>query len=237
MEHLRFKNYSDLKKFITGLKVIGQGGEGIVYLLNNKWSLKIFRKPQKNIDSILPFLNLEVDGFAFPICLVYVKYKVVGIIAPYVRGKDIWKIPLANKKIDDVIYASKNLVLKIEKISNLGIYAWDVIMENIVYGFKKLTVIDTINFELAENPNLLAENIHEIMNSVTFSAIGLNELNISTFLILNNSRYKNYPGDIELLSHPEELFLGIKGELEEFIGQEIICFSDAKEPLKRKLVK
>lgn len=238
MEHLRFKTYEDFQKFIKRLKYIGKGYDGVVYLLDNKWILKEFTY-EINIEKIFPLLNLEIDGFAFPTCFVYVGDMVVGVIAPYVRGKDIYKKKLAEEKISKVIKICSDLISKIEMLSNLQIWARDVSCTNIIYDKVKLTVIDTLYFRfetaLEDGEDLFDINLLEIMSCVIDSTLDNHNLRIGTFLDLTNSRYKHYY-DCALLQNPRELFLGIKGELEEFIGQKIVHFSDAKEPLQRKLI-
>lgn len=237
MEHLRFKNYNELKNFVNGLKFIGEGGDGAVYLLDNKWSLKIFHHWRTSASDIVPFLNLEIDGFAFPKCLVYLDDEVVGVIAPFIKGKDIFRKKLAGEEISKIVTASSALLPGIGELSYLYILAKDAEEVNIIYGDNKLTVIDPLNFEFLSSKNIFAENLKIVMASVVNSALDERTLKINTFLKLINSRYKNYQTDWEQLSHPKELLLGIKGELEEFLQMRIVRFNDAEEPLQRKLIK
>lgn len=237
MEHLRFKNYNDLKNFITKLKYISEGGDGVVYLLDNKWSLKIFHHWRTSASDIIPFLNLEIEGFAFPVSLVYLGDEVVGVIAPFIKGKDISVKKLADEEISKIVTASSALLPRIGELSYLHILAKDTEEVNIIYGDNKLTVIDPLQFEFLRSRNIFVENLEIVMASVVNSALDERTLKINTFLKLINSRYKNYQIDWEQLSHPKELILGIKGELEEFLQMRIVRFSDAKEPLQRRLVK
>lgn len=237
MEHLRFKNYNDLTSFINSLPFIGEGGDGAVYLVDNKWSLKIFHHWRTSASDIIPFLNLEIDGFAFPVSIVYLREEVVGVIAPFIKGKDISAKKLAGEEISKVITASSALLPGIEELSYLHILARDAEEVNIIYGDNNLMVIDPLQFEFLSSKNIFAENLEIVMTSVVNSALDERTLKINTFLKLINSRYKNYQNDWELLSHPKELFLGIKSELEECLQLRIERFSDVEEPLIRKLIK
>jgi len=237
MEQLRFKNYNDLKKFIDSLDYIGEGVDGVVYLLDNKWSIKIFHGWRTSAEDILPFLNLKIEGFAFPVSIIYMGDSIVGIVTPFILGKDINKEKLATKKISDVITASNELIPSIGELSYAHIIACDTDECNIIYGNKKLTVIDTLQFEFNCSRPIFEKNIERIMVPVIDSSLDIKNSNINTFFERIHSRYIAYSYDTNLLQNPRELLLGVKGELEEFIEMPIETFSDAKGHLQRKLIK
>ena len=237
MEHLRFNNYNDLKNFINGLKYIGEGGDGTVYLLDNKWSLKILHNWRTGTSFIKPLLNLEIEGFAFPVALIFMQDEIVGVISPFVKGKDIFRKNLAGEEISKIITASSDLVPSIEELSYLQILAKDAWEINIIFDGNKFTVIDPMHFEFDSSSDVFSINLKEIIGAIADSALDTDYRNVNSFLRLTKSRFKNYRSDAYLLSHPKELLLGIKDELEEFLQMRIVRFSDAEEPLQRKLIK
>ena len=245
MEHLRFKTYEDLNRFLAKLNYIGSGTQGNCYLYKNKWTLKVFHS-YIDTERLLQFQDLNIESFSFVKYLIYVGDRIVGVIAPFVRGKNIEESPLYLEKINEVINASSILASDVEEISYLGIYAWDTFESNIIYNHGKLGVIDTLKFYIEKKCSVLPGNISEVLKPVINSSLGyhyidnawgIDRLRIRQFLEKTNSRYKGYNEDNDLLRNPEVLLLGIKEELEEFIDIPIITFGDAKEPLKRKLTK
>lgn len=275
MEHLRFKTYEDLNRFLTKLTCIGKGTQGTVYLFDNKWSLKIVN--YQLTKRCLAFKDVNIDGFSFATNFIYVGNKPVGVICPYIKGVDLKKYHLYLENIQNVIMASRKLLFDIKKLSNSNIRAVDVWEENIIYNDGNLGVIDTLEFFLNRYKDLLTWDAKEIMFtfkafklagyidkslmpklSITTSSKGLFAWNIEgimpivmasslddytskslirKFLTATDSRYQDYKSDIDLLQNPEELLLGIKRELEEFLQMRIARFSDVEEPLKRKLSK
>ena len=245
MENLRFQTQEDLDKFLSKLQFIGKGTEGKCYLWKDKWVLKVFYCQMED-EKLLQFSNIDVEGFSFIKYLIYVGDTIVGVVAPFVKGYNINDGCLSNECISDIILASSDLVLGVEEISYLSIMAWDVCTPNIIYYKGKLGVIDTRKFYYEkEGYNILPNNMSEVMKPVVNSALGyyyldyktqFDSLGIKHFLKSTNSEYRDYENDFCLLQNPQELLLGIKGELEEFLQMRIVRFSDAEEPLQRKLI-
>lgn len=243
MEHLRFKTYEDLNRFLTKLTCIGKGTQGKCYLYKNRWTLKIFHS-NINAREFLQFADVGIESFSFVKYYIYVGDRVVGVIAPFIKGQNIKEHELALEKITTVARASSTLESDVEQISYLSIQAWDVLAENVIYSNGKLGIIDTIKFYyVKKDNNVLPANINEVMLPIIDSSLGityastLDPLKIRCFLEETHSRYKDYYKDTFLLQSPRELLLGIKDELEEYLGHKIERFSDAEEPLKRKLIK
>lgn len=256
MENVIFNNEKEFTKFLKNARFLGAGEQGSCYLYKGKWTLKIFNdrylqylQDSKSINDLLLYQDVNIDGFSFVKCLVYVGNQLVGLLAPFILGKDIERSPLAYKPVSDVIIASSSLVPSIEELTDLNIEAWDVGTKNIIYHKCRLTVIDTVNFRnFTRKSSILKINFENTMTPIINSSLGLREplaitdplrdtILIKQFLEKTNSRYKDYDRDFSLLENPRELLLGIKGELEGYLEHKIERFSDARKPLKRKLIK
>jgi len=256
MTNIVFETFTALNEFLKQIPFLGKGNEGSCYLYRDDWTLKIFNENYLEYlansgKDILAYKNLHIRGFSFAKHLIFVKNELVGVLSPFIKGLNIEESPLVYKPIDDVVVASSALVIGINIITILGIEAFDTWTENIIYHHRTLGVIDTTNFcDFERKKNHLETNFIHVMKPVINSALGLaiiepksfyyilqDKIGIKAFLDKTNSRYKNYDEDIDLLQNPGVLLLGIKEELEEFIETPLTTFSDAKEPLQRKLVK
>lgn len=255
MENLVFSCIEDFETILKKDNFLGEGAQGTCYLYNEIWTLKIFKGrytkylQSKGIDSILRYQDVEIDNYSFVKCLVFLGDTIAGALSPYTKGKDLTKIPLSSLNINDVASMAKELALSTELLTMLNIRAYDVRRKNIIYGDQGLTVIDTLGFDDFSGQNYnknLRVNLEMVMSCVINSALGLIDPSIpmevdyeivAYFLRQIDSKYKDYATDVNLLMKPDELLLGIKSELEEFIETSISTFSDAKKPLQRKLIK
>ena len=75
--------------------------------------------------------------------------------------------------------------------------------------------------------------IHKLFLNIT-NYRGIEDNFIYRFLLNNDSIYKDYMKDIDLMINPDDTILGIKVELEEYIGYEINSFSECRKILVKR---
>ncbi|MDE5539016.1 MAG: hypothetical protein K2J20_00845 [Bacilli bacterium] len=242
MENLEFRTKKDLDKYLSRFPVIGNGTEGVCYLLDGKWVLKKFKTfRNRYLDGIyLQFKKVRIDKVSFARYSVYVDGFLGGVISPYIKGANILYFSLANEEIIKAAWAAQNLVLTIRDVSDNGIWLDDIWEKNLIYHNKRLGIIDTTKCRhCVDDKGLEKDNLIMTMQAVISSVFmdRSDDRCITKFMDESDSWYKDYDQDIYLLQNPKELLLGVKAELEEYLQMPIERFSDVAEPLKRILEK
>lgn len=252
MEDIIFNSERDINGFFGHLKSLGSGSEGIVYKKGN-YTYKRYNKLCRDLYSndisiyrLLRYRDIIIDNIYFIRGLMYCNDMVVGSISGYSGGKCCSKLPLSRYKLDKLVNALYILKNNIYELSKLGICIEDNFLGNILYLDGTFRFIDTgsyyyytdipgvkdydIDFVYRKN---MRKVIHKLFLNIT-DCKGIEDNFIYSFLIDNNSIYKDYMRDIDLMINPDDTILGIKRELEEYTGYEIDNFAKCRKLLLKR---
>lgn len=166
-------NFSDKKSLLLFLKSpfikkLLYGAQGQVYLdLRNRKVYKIFHQFLDDYDEeeyseyrkneILKFKNYINSTFIFPYDVIKVDNVIVGNIASYVPGKNLYLINPLSVMLDPFIEAVTKANEDIKEISKNRIKTYDVLY-NIMYIQSKISIIDTDDYSFSKEKIAKIEN-------------------------------------------------------------------------------
>lgn len=237
MENIYFsseREANNLIKAIQGNK-IGNG----CYLISDGYVLKTYddnyrQSHRCSKEEFLKFKNLDIDGVSFiKWCVFLDNNYVFGTITKYIPGVCGHNNYFREIPIDILIRALERLKLTIKCLSDLGILITDPFDENIIFDGEKFTLTDTGEWIYSEEDHdqLFRQNMISVMYEIYNNIFGFNRLGTVTvdeFLRIINSKYAKAGVENDfLLLDPSTLITGIKTELENHLGINLIRFSDA----------
>ena len=113
-------------------RVLGSGQNGTCYLTSDGQVFKRIYKPQIVEGNISSTVGLSNNTYVFPKKLVTIESTIIGYIMDYVDGIELRYL---NNEISlrDYINALKIAEYDIAAISSLGIYSFDVKVDNMFY--------------------------------------------------------------------------------------------------------
>ena len=177
---------------------------------------------------------------------MYCNDMVVGSISKYSGGLSCSKLYLHMCKLDNLINVLSTLKKNVYELSKLGICIEDNFLGNILYFDGTFRFIDTGSYyNYTDIPGVIdydidvvyrknmGKIIHKLFLNITDYRV-LEDQFIYKFLLENNSIYKEYMEDIDLMINPDDTILGIKRELEEYIGNEIDNFAECRKVLIKR---
>ena len=251
MQDIIFNNERDIDGFFGHLKSLGNGSEGIVYR-KGTYSYKKYNDLYRNLYSneisifkLSRYRDIIIDNIYFIRALIFYNDMTIGCIGDYSGGMCCNKIYLHMYKLDGIINALSTLKKNIYELSKLGICVDDVFLGNILYLKETFRFIDTGSYyNYTDVPgidsfdvNLVYRmNMKKIMCDLFLFITDYKEIEnniVYRFLLDVDSIYKDYMFDIDLMCDPDNTILGIKRELEEYIGYELDSFSSCKKGLTK----
>ena len=252
MKDIIFNNEKDIDGFFGHLKSLGSGAEGVEYkkgIYAYKRYIDLYRNLYSNDISIYRlsrYRDIIIDNIYFIRGLMYCNDMVVGSISKFSGGVNCSKLKLHMCILDRLINGLAILKKNIYELCKLGICIEDNFLGNILYLDGTFRFIDTgsyynytdmpgvidydIDFVYRKN---MRKVIHKLFLNIT-DYRGIDDNFIYKFLLDNDSIYKDYMQDIDLMINPDDTILGIKKELEEYIGYEINSFSECRKILVKR---
>lgn len=171
-----------MKKNDLGKKIyLGEGLTSKCYKLSDNKVYKKFKRKRDIIElkKYRDFLEYKNDSVIFPYDFVY-KRKFIGYIYDYSEGLTLSNC-FKHINIDDLIFALEKVERDINYISKGKIFMYDVHDDNIIYGNKKLSIIDVDEYNIKDS------------------------LSISDALYSNNIQFKNLINGLIISNIPKEL--------------------------------
>ena len=251
MEDIRFSSEKDVRNFFGHLKSLGSGSEGVVYkkgIYAYKKYNDLYRNLYSNDISIYRlsrYRDIIIDNIYFIRGLMYYNDMVVGSISKFSGGVNCSKLHLYMCKLDKLIMALSILKKNVYELSKLGICIDDNFLGNILYLDGSFRFIDTGGYYYyTDIPGVNRNDIDFVyrgnMRKVVYKLflcitdyMGIDDNFVYRYLLDTDSIYKDYMCDIDLMIDPDDTILGIKRELEEYIGYEIDSFSSCRKDLIR----
>ena len=227
IDKLNFYKREDLEKYVKKhyVKALGLGQEGSCYLLDSGVVIKVFNY---GLDPVfaLKLKDYKNDSFAFPKSGIIINNSIHAIIMDYIEGKTL-KENIPNDQnllvLGDHLQVLTN---NIRLLSSEGVKIKDFFKGNIIYDYKKFTIIDTNSYLLIPKTDFFEENMYEVMNKLfnyLFSEFSFEK----DFEKLKKSR-------LELLSNPKKYLEYVKYKVENKSKKEVITLSDAKKLILKK---
>lgn len=233
---------NDKKEFLIylkSLKFLGLGSEGISYYdKRKKIVLKIYHdcfldefKDCKYItkEEILKFDKIVNNSYIFPQEEIMYDDYVIGYVTTYQQGKTIDEINPLRVNLENFINASLKVDDDIKILSENKILTFDVLY-NIMYGRKKLSIIDPTEYCFSK------DSYEHLLDT--------NRKNFNTGIILFivDSYFNEFVTDNKELN---ELFndkkqnikyflTSFKKYLSEYIGSDIIKLQEAKKAMNKE---
>lgn len=252
MNDIIFNDDKDIDGFFGHLKSVGTEIEGTVYKKRNyaykRYNL-LYRDLYSNdiyIYRLLRYRDVIIENIYFIRGLMYCNGNVIGSISKYSGGVKCNKLQLHRYRLDKLIKALSTLKKNIYELSKLGICIEDNFLGNILYLDGSFRFIDTGSYYYyTDIPGVIdydvnfvyRRNMTKILNKLFLSITdykGIEDNFVYRFLLDNNSIYKDYMIDTELMINPDDTIIGIKKELEEYIGYEIDNFSQCRKILVKR---
>ena len=236
---MNFKNEEEYRKYLNAerKRFLGAGFEGQSILLKNDLVLKDYFKPRdiEEKDKLLQFKDIDLDSFSFTKDVCNDDEKIYGAITKYANGLTVENCRIYDDNAENLCNNLQKLSDDINKLTELNILINDNFLDNIVYDGNKFTMIDTQCYEYnqEEIDDLLAVNLG-IIEHIYFKLLGTF---IDYHLRRTDSDYKDCFYDKYLLSNPKETLMGIKEELENYLGEDYNSFFEIRKDLSRKMSK
>ena len=249
MEDIKFNNERDIDGFFRHLKVLGSGAEGVVHkkgIYAYKRYNDLYRDLYSNDISIYRlsrYRDVIIDNIYFIRALIYYNDMVVGSVSNFSGGISCSKLRLYMCRLDKLVRALSILKKNVYELSELGICMEDIFLGNILYLDGTFRFIDTGSYyDYIDIPGVdrndvdlvYRKNMRKVINKLFLCITdyrGEEDNFIYRFLLDTDSIYKDYMCDIDLMIDPDNTILGIKRELEEYIGYEIESFSSSRKEL------
>lgn len=227
MENINFKDKNDLERYIDIHKVrtLGLGLEGICYLLDNGYVIKVLY--EKSNYNYLQFKDINNPSFVFPKYAGLVDDKIKALFMEYADGLNLVQHSPTEQKIVTIGKQLQVLVDNIKKISELGIVVKDFHCENVIYNNEGFRVIDTQSYTI-EDKNSEIGNIKEIMTRIygtfLYQIIRYEEI---------RKEFIDY-GKLELLKNPEEYSKLLNDLICNLTQENIETVEEANKALRKK---
>ena len=226
---MKFKSKKELDSFLSTLKFIGEGCQGLCFL--DKKTNQVYKiyseyyydlEDAGYIDSdIMEFGQISNSTFIWPNGVIWVDDIVVGYTHSYVNAKNFYEFNDPFKvNLDNLSYAVYKANEDIKLLTDNGVKIYDL-MYNLMYDGKRIKVIDTADFWKGV-PTYL-ENVEDFNDEIKMFLVDGYFENI----VLDNKRlYKTYyDNSISALT-----FLKLfRKYLEKIKNQEIKYLSDARD--------
>ena len=251
MEDIRFSSEKDVRNFFGHLKSLGSGSEGVVYKKGiyaykryNDLYIDLY-SDKNSIYRLDRYKDIFIDNIYFIRALMYCDDKIVGSVCKYSAGVSCNNLQLYKNRLDKLIIALSILKRNIYELSELGICIEDNFLGNILYLEGCFRFIDTVSYyDYTDIPGINSydvdfvyrKNMRRVMYKLFLNITDYNGIVddfIYRFLLDTDSIYKDYMKDTDLMINPDKTILGIKRELEEYIGYEIDNFSECRNELIR----
>lgn len=236
---MEIKNEEELKKYLSSLKELGFGSNGVTYYdAKRSKVIKVLHDYLNEGISyyskdVLDFKECQNDTYIFADDTLVLDNKIVAYTMPLAPGKSLYKINPLRIKYDNFMNAVINSMIDVEKISNYGIESFDVIY-NIMYSSKKLSVIDQDEyvFSKMEYSDLLKYNFYQFNTSIMLFLV---DSYFDNFVSSNKVLHEMYNSkDVNI----KEFLTLFKKNLSEYASKEIVTLNDAKGALdERRIVK
>ena len=164
MVNMFFNSSDDFDKYVRDHSVerLGKGSYGTCYKMDTGVTLKCFHIGFSPKD-VLKFKDVYIPGFQFARKIAAVRSSALGAFAEYGEGKDLKK---RNAKDQDMILLGNHIAEfadNVRELSKLKIKMSDVARRNILYDYSKFTAIDTMDYSVQKDEDVLAYNIEEAM--------------------------------------------------------------------------
>ena len=159
---MKFKSKKELDSFLSTLKFIGEGCQGLCFL--DKKTNQVYKiyseyyyelEDAGYIDSdIMEFGQISNSTFIWPNGVIWVDDIVVGYTHSYVNAKNFYEFNDPFKvNLDNLSYAVYKANEDIKLLTDNGVKIYDL-MYNLMYDGKRIKVIDTADFWMG-NANYL----------------------------------------------------------------------------------
>lgn len=254
MNDIVFNDYIQMVNFFKHCECeLGYGIEGycykyknMSYKLYNNGTCMLNNNPNR-ISELLKFKNVIVDNIYFIRCLLFIGDDLIGVGSNYAPGVSCEKIFLHRKNLDTMIIALDILKKNIYSLSSKGIYISDFDLGNILYNDKVFSLIDTVDYYYngdMQDDRCNIDTIDDIYRKNMVIVMrelfkGITDANtycdnfVLAYLNKQDSKYKDYLIDTELLLNPVDTIMGIRMTIEEDIGRKIQSFSNCRKDLLR----
>ena len=250
MDDIRFDEISQIVEFFRGSKKLGYGMEGTCYRIENI-SYKLYNSLYRDIygeldkqKELIKFKELVIDNVYFIRALIFYRDKLMGSVSQYACGNSCGSIYLHRRNLDRIINALKILKKSVYQLSELGICIMDHDLSNVLYDDRVFSLIDVCDYCYADDSKdivgdvkaIYRENMKKISGLLFRSITGycnMYDKFIFGYLQEVNSLYKDYLVDVDLMMDVDGTIMGIRNEIEEFIGRDVITFSSCRKDLQR----
>lgn len=149
---------SDIEKYLKNLHnydVLGKGGYGTVYKINNKIVIKVIINPNyevcqdvKREFQILAYITSKSYCYVPRVYEFYSDEDTCAYTMEYVKGEDMYNWIEKNKPLEQykMVNIARKILEAIVCLHNLGIYHMDLKLENIIINYttreSEITIID-----------------------------------------------------------------------------------------------
>ena len=228
-----FCSNEHLSTSLKYLNEIGMGAQGVVYTDNYRNRVyKIFHqffeseyteeKIKFTSDDLLKFKDVKTKTFYFPDELILVNDEIVGYASWFAPGKSLYEINPFRVNLNNFLEALKVADKDMDYISDKGIMTYDVAY-NILYGKKKLSIIDSDEYVYSSDPDI--------------KALNRENLKISIFWFLTSNCFEEFISDKKLLNEimrdPNASVVSFlkefKSSLENALDKDITTLLDARD--------
>ena len=252
MDNIRFDDVSQIVEFFRGSKKLGYGMEGTCYRIGNmsyKFYNSLYREIYGEFDyqmELIKFKDIIVDNIYFIRSLIFYGDKLMGSVSEYANGKSCGSLWLHRSNLDKIINALRILKANVYKLSQLGICIMDHDLSNMLYNGNVFSLIDVGDYCYGNDVNVMDVDIIYRDNMKKISALLFRGITgyynmyddfIFGYLQKVNSPYKDYLTDVDLMLNMDETIIGIRNEIQECIGRNIITFSSCRKDLQRAMKK
>lgn len=229
---MNFISRDILNSYLSGLKFIGQGSQGMCFLReSDKKVIKIFNEYFDNeecgysADFLLRFSGIKNGTFLWPKDVIYINGEVVGYTSSYRKANNLCDINPLSVNLDSLEKAVNRTEKDVKIVTDSGVKLYDV-RYNILYARGRMYVIDTL--EYSDRCVSFRENMKNIDEEV--------------MLFLVDNFFNDFVNNDKLL---KEMYMGkdvssvlflkeFRKKLSEYIGKEINKLDACKKIVKRK---
>ena len=180
-------------------------------------------------EKVMRFKDARNDTFYFPEEIVKVNDEVIGYITGMAPGRNIDHVNPLNVNLDEITKASTVALDDVKKMSKFNIQTYDVLY-NIMYGPGKVSIIDTDDYSIANNPvEVTVEKNVSIFNQAML--LFLIDGYFDEFVRSNKLLKEMYCSeDINL----HDFLVSFKKYLSEQLDKEVVILNDAKTLINKK---
>ena len=246
MENIRFDNISHIVEFFRGSKKFGYGMEGTCYRIGDmsyKFYNSLYREIYSELDfqkELIKFKDVKIENIYFIRALIFYGEQLMGSVSEYSNGKSCNNLWLCRSNLNKIVNALVILKESIYKLSQLGICIMDHDLSNMLYDGNVFSLIDVGDYCYSNCvmsiDDIYKDNMKKICGLLFRGITGYYNMYddfIFGYLQKVNSPYKDYLKDINLMLDMDGTIIGIRNEIQECIGREIITFSSCRKDLQR----